>query len=68
MSGECDKFRKVLHRQAEAQGKNLFHMDELKQIALGLGIKCVDRVVESLNANQVLLMKGNRRYQLLSVE
>jgi DNA helicase MCM8 len=66
--GECDKFRKALHRQAEASGKSLFHMDELRQIASGLGIKCVDRVVESLNSNQILLMKGNRTYQLLSVD
>ena len=31
-------------------------MDELKLIAGKLGITCVDRVVESLNSNQVLLV------------
>ena len=67
-AGECDRFRKALHRQAEAAGRNLFHMDELRSIASGLGIKCVDRVVESLNSSQILLMKGNRQYQLTSVE
>jgi len=55
-TGECDKFRKALHRQAETEGKNVFHMDELKQIASKLGIKGLDRVIESLNANQVLLV------------
>jgi hypothetical protein len=67
-AAECDRFRKALHRQAEAQGQNIFHLDELKAMASSLGIKSVDRVIESLNSNQVLLMKGNRNYQLLSVE
>ena len=67
-AAECDRFRKALHRKAEAQGQSIFHLDELKEIASSLGIKSVDRVIESLNSNQVLLMKGNRNYQLLSVE
>ena len=67
-AAECDRLRKALHRKAEANGQNIFHLDELKEIASGLGIKSVDRVIESLNSNQVLLMKGNRNYQLLSVE
>ena len=67
-AAECDRFRKALHRQAEANGQNIFHLDEVKQVASNLGIKSVDRVIESLNSNQVLLMKGNRNYQLLSVE
>ena len=67
-AGEFDKLRKALHRQAEAQGKSIFHIDEIRQVASSLGISCVDRVVESLNANQVLLMKGNRRYQLTSID
>ena len=66
--GDFDKLRKALHRQAEAQGKNIFHMDEIKDIAAGFGIKHADRIVESLNSNQVLLMKGNRTYQLMSME
>ncbi len=67
-AAECDKLRKALHRKAEANGQNIFHLDELNAMASGLGIKSVDRVIESLNSNQVLLMKGNRNYQLLSVE
>jgi len=66
-SKETKRFIRILHREAERDGNNVFQVSELKQIAAANGIRRADELIETLNNNQVLLMKGGRKFQLQTV-
>mmetsp|Transcript_40410 Transcript_40410/g.92235 ORF Transcript_40410/g.92235 Transcript_40410/m.92235 type:complete len:536 (-) Transcript_40410:110-1717(-) len=65
-SKETKRFVNILHREAEREGNNVFASAGLRKIAEANGIKKADQLIENLNNQQILLMKGGGKFQLQS--
>jgi len=63
---QANFFIAALRRIANAEGRNVFTIQELKAVARknNLDVPDFETFIESLNNQNLLLSKGNRRYQL----
>jgi DNA helicase MCM8 len=64
------KFVAALENMAARHHKNSFHLDEMKQIGMNLGLPMsnFNDLISSLNSQGYLLKKSPKVYQLLSAD
>jgi len=66
---QAKKLLSTLQRYALQQSKNIFTLDEIRQVARALGAGVgIETLVSSLNHEGFLLHKGGKVYQLQSAD
>ncbi len=67
--GAHKKFVAALQRHAEATGRNIFEVDEMKKVmaACGIRVPSFADFLETLNTQGFLLKRGSNQYKLLTV-
>ncbi len=68
--GAAKKFVSALHRYAERNARNVFSVDEMKQVLASCGARVASffDFLESLNTQGFLIKKSTKTYQLLTVD
>ncbi|ODN04355.1 DNA helicase MCM8 [Orchesella cincta] len=66
---QAKKLVNVLQQQAVRQSKNIFTVDEIKSVAVGLGLlNDINSIIATLNNAGFLLKKGSKTYQLQTAD